>query len=234
MQKLIFGALLATFGFASAVNAADLGSYKYATAPTTTSIWAGPYMGINVGGVFDYNEVGGIASKTYDSIGASSFNVGLVGGYDFVLNNFIIGGWAEGTLESGIAQITPYKINTEGNWATGGKIGYVVATNLAVYGKLGYTMEALETTLPAHKNGLLPGITYGGGIEYALSTNLFLRTEYRHNDYAGVNIGATGTSASASAIHDALGEDRVTLGFSYKFNGTNSNPLNIFSSASYK
>ena len=62
------------------------------------------------------------------------------------------------------------------------------------------------------------GWTVGGGMEYALTTQFSLRAEYRYSDfgrYTDFPAFAAGAAASAFQHHDTM--QRVTVGFSYKF-----------------
>ena len=61
------------------------------------------------------------------------------------------------------------------------------------------------------------GYTVGGGIEYAITTQFSLRGEYRYTDYGRYTDVPATTAAVGSTFthHDTV--QRVTVGFSYKF-----------------
>ncbi len=61
------------------------------------------------------------------------------------------------------------------------------------------------------------GWTVGGGVEYAITTQFSLRAEYRYADFGRYTDIPTFTIAPQSAFehHDTI--QRVTVGFSYKF-----------------
>ncbi len=66
------------------------------------------------------------------------------------------------------------------------------------------------------------GWTVGGGVDYAITDNWSVRAEYRYadfgryNDYL-INALPTASVSGAEAVHTHLTENRVQVGFSYKF-----------------
>lgn len=219
MRSLILGGLFLALS-ASGLFAADLKSGSNPT-PVTTNVWQGFYVGVGVGGIFDYHEIalGGEIPTGASAVGSDGWTGSLVGGYDLTLSNWLIGAWIEGTLEQSNTKIGGVSFNANNSWAVGGRAGYLIASNLLVYGKLGYTMEDYSANVTGTHLGALSGATYGGGLEYALSSALFFRTEYRRDDYRSVSLGALNGS-------DYVYDNRLTVGLSYKFNGGNA-PWNI-------
>ena len=68
------------------------------------------------------------------------------------------------------------------------------------------------------------GFTVGGGIEYALTTNFSLRGEYRYTQYGKfVDINSPATGAFNTQHHEY--QNRVQVGFSYKFDGFSRAPV---------
>jgi outer membrane immunogenic protein len=212
MRQLIFTGLFVLLSLTGLAAQ----NYKDTAAP---NIWQGPYAGVNVGGLFDYHDITG-SGVAISSIGTNGWMGGVTGGYDLALHNYLIGAWADYNLEEGSAQILGARVKALDNWGVGLKLGYVVIPNVLAYGKVGFAVDSFSTNVPGAKLSTLTGISYGGGLEYALTNNLFMHTEYRHEDYNG--------AAFTSFARDNLNDNRVTAGISWKFNTfVSSAPLSL-------
>jgi outer membrane immunogenic protein len=177
------------------------------SAATAQSAWQGPYIGLGLGGVFDNHEVAGISG-----LGTSGYAGVLMAGYDFVPSNssLLIGGWTQGDLTSAITKIGPVELNRQGDWAIGGRIGYIVAPNILLYGTVGYTQAYYHVNITNSGFSAIDGITYGGGAEWQFAKSLFGRLEYRHDDYN-----------PASKFKDTVTDSTVMAVISLKLNGAN-------------
>ena len=184
---------------------------------SSVNVWQGVYGGLGFGGLFNYQNIS--QGKTIATLGTGGYTGNAVAGYDYVLSNILLGAWLEGSLEEGKVNLGGPKIHADGSWAVGGRAGYVVAPNVLLYSKIGYTMASYSSNVPKTNLNNLNGVTYGAGAEYAVTNNIFLRTEYRHDEYAPENM--------AASLKDAISADRVTAGIAYKFNGVSGSPLGI-------
>lgn len=91
-------------------------------------------------------------------------------------------------------------------WSLGGRLGYVVAPNLMLYGLGGYTQAKLdgqvdlsyfdfatfgETSVSVQAPDRLHGFFLGAGGEVKVTDNVALRLEYRYANYSGESKSAT-------------------------------------------
>ena len=215
MKRFIFASLALAF--------LAFGAHAQSTKDTApANIWAGPYIGVNLGGLFDYHEIGTGAS-TISGVGAGGWTGGVTAGYDLALNNYLVGLWVEGTAEQSSGKISGVSINAQNSWAIGGRAGYIIAPNALVYGKVGFIQEFYDTNLPGSNINPLSGVTYGGGVEYAITNAIFGHFEYRHDDYENAALGHV---SEGLAIEDSVTANRVIVGITYKFSGA-AVPLDI-------
>lgn len=63
------------------------------------------------------------------------------------------------------------------------------------------------------------GYTVGGGIEYAITTQFSLRAEYRYTDFGNYSdfTGPFGAALAPTVFRNHVEQQRVQVGFSYKF-----------------
>lgn len=200
-----------------ALMSGSLAAQTYKDTPSV-NIWQGVYGGLGFGGLFDYHNISS-SGHSVGTLGTNGYTGSATAGYDYVLSNILLGAWLEGNLEEGKVNLGGVKVHADGSWAVGGRVGYVVAPNVLLYGKVGYTMGSYSSNVPYTNLNNLNGITYGAGAEYAVTNNIFLRTEYRHDEYMPENM--------LLIAKDAINADRVTAGITYKFNGTTSSPWSL-------
>ena len=169
--------------------------------------WQGAYMGLGFGGVFDNHKVTGISG-----FGTDGYSGTLIAGYDFVPTNskLLFGVWTQGDLNSAVTKIGSAEFNRQGDWAIGGRAGYIVAPNVLLYGAVGYTQAYYDTNIPHTGLGNIEGVTYGGGAELQVTNGLFSRLEYRHDDY---------NPAGFSSGKDTVTDNQIMAVISIKLNG---------------
>lgn len=132
-------------------------------APAAAADFSGPRVGATVG--FADDDFGGTEAFTY----------GVNAGYD----------WDLGTSVAGVT--VEYQDSSENGFGRDlsavGRLGFKAGESALVYGLVGYTNQSLEGT------GIeLDGVRAGAGVEVALGTNAFAKTEYRYSDYeAGID-----------------------------------------------
>ncbi len=69
------------------------------------------------------------------------------------------------------------------------------------------------------------GYTVGGGVEYAFSNNLSVRVEYRYTDFGSYTNLLAASSGGGIAVRQRESDNRVQVGFSYKFDGFSRAPV---------
>ena len=243
---IIAAAAVLTLGSAS--YASDLPQKKAPiAAPLVTAKlfdWSGAYIGINVG----YGKINGdIANVAFanpypgdfgplpDEDGKFMMAGGLVGGqmgYNYQTGNLVLGLEADldyTGIKGSYAFPNPNGINLDGEIQSIGtarvRLGYAVdnillfATGGVAYG----TTKAMLTTVPAPQytasaSKSYTGYAVGAGIEYGLTKNWTIKTEYLY-----VNLGKRSNTYVFSGADEAAAADTsltsniVRVGLNYKF-----------------
>jgi outer membrane immunogenic protein len=224
IHKLLLSTV-ALAALAGTAFAADLPSRQappvYVPPPIPVFTWTGIYIGGQVGYAFgkDSNNINPSSSSTSGVIGGAHI------GYNYQLpNNIVVG--LEGDVEGSSARATTNYGAVTGYYneaiqgSVRGRAGYAVdralfyATGGAAFGGIrnNYFKGAAEDSVSHTRIGY----TVGGGVEYAINNNWSVRAEYRYTDFGHYTDYLTNTAAGAPYTkHDA--ENRVELGFSYKF-----------------
>lgn len=198
LRKLALNAALAitaAAGFSTtAANAADLGGYepRYQPRPQPeyrAPIWAGFYMGANIGygtgNVWETGQAGRL--QTTGVIG------GLHGGYNWQIGSFVFG--AEGDFDlsgmRGRSVVGADTLNerTHHLGSIRGRMG-IAFDKALIYGTAGYGWSDVHLSLndaagKASAGHSSSGLVYGGGLEYKLNRNISLRGEVLRYDVSG-------------------------------------------------
>ncbi|MDR3463042.1 MAG: porin family protein [Beijerinckiaceae bacterium] len=227
--------LVSTVAFAALAGtafAADLPSRHappvYAPPPIPVFTWTGIYVGGQVGYGFgrDSNNFNPSSSSTSGVIGGAHI------GYNYQLpSNIVIG--VEGDVDGSSARATTFYPATTASFrdevqgSVRGRVGYAVdralfyATGGAAFGGLrnNYYSGPFEDSMTHTR----VGYTVGGGVEYAIDPHWSVRAEYRYTDFGHYNDFAATTLGTNITKHDT--ENRVQLGFSYKFDTFGPTPV---------
>lgn len=217
-MRILKSALLSSalvLGLASPLLAADLPNEVQAGSPSLPVSspefdWTGFYAGANIGlgfsGKFDNN--GALAND-----GVIGFLGGGVVGYNYQLDNFVIG------LEGDINYL-----GGEANGAAGlnadldflgsitGRLGVTPRDRVLTYIEAGYAFGQADLATPtASDTNLLHGFTVGAGTEYAVTDNVLAGIEYNYTNLGSetFNLGAAGVQTSDFDTH--------TLKFNLKY-----------------
>jgi outer membrane immunogenic protein len=207
-------ALLAGTVFAADIEPDVVGPYY--------SDWSGLYIGAYAGGGAVVNEINldlGGAGLGLDGIGGEGWLGGVMGGYNFQMNNFVFGIQGEAGYNA---------LETEFDLSTGGvsiidleaQQGFVAAASL----RLGMLLspEALAYLIGGYSyskydvdiGGLVGSAdfdeTYHGwhagfGLEGMVSSNVTLRAEYRYTSYNEENWGVDELEVAPSTHTGTLG-----------------------------
>ena len=212
----------AALGIVSAdtANAADLPEIVQppaAPAYTPNFDWAGPHMGLQVGGVW------GSANTSFGNPDDTSPVGGFAGaniGYDFVLhNNWILGVEADANFSNASDTQAPtfysYTQKLDYFGTLRGRIGYAFGSNL-IYGTGGWAWghgarSANIFGFNPSDTQSLSGWTIGAGIEHEFTPNVIGRLQYLYTDYgtANYNMGPT--------VPVSLTTSTLSMGINLKF-----------------
>ncbi len=194
-----------------AAQAADLPAYEPAPAvaapPSFT--WTGAYIGAQTGYGWGrasdtkYNgwQFGGFLGYNYQFEGSPAV-IGLETDFNWTGQDGHRSNAGRGT-----------RLDSDWTGATRARLGYSFGRVL-VYGAGGVAYQDREFQRFGDKDSKTAvGWTVGGGVETAVTDNLTIRAEYRHDDF-GKDKFHVGGSTRKSGFTD----DRALIGVAYKFN----------------
>jgi len=179
------------------------------------------FNGFYLGGGLDYmqekfNAKANIPSKGIDENETVSFNGGgikLFGGYGAVISQgFYLGGEVTLGLDRiiGSKKNRAMESNKKINYGIAGRAGYVFS-NVLPYLKFGYegrpSLKAYDV-ITIRRNGFI----LGGGVDVAVTGNVFIRAEYVHGFGAKSSISNTLGTANFKTTTDTF-----LLGAAYRF-----------------
>ena len=215
------------------------------TPPPPVFSWTGVYLGGQVG--YEWGATDGSYTQVVPPIvgalfvpGGTFFRSfghnasGVVGGghvgYHYQFNQFVVGleGDVNGSSYQGSSLIAPAFVllsreRTPVDASIRGRVG-VAFDRVLVYATGGGAFGGFETSLfntttgfgETHHPGRL-GWTVGGGVEYAIDNNWSVRAEYRYTNYGGFDVSYTTLTTTPITVHYNATDNRVQVGFSYKF-----------------
>jgi outer membrane immunogenic protein len=198
--------LLALSAGMGAAQAADL-NRRYAPPPMAPVYapgynWTGFYVGINGGG--------GWGRSKWDTVDTFDLSGGLIGatiGYNWQFAGQVVVG-VEGDIDwSGIKGSTttlcPFGCETRNSWlgTVRGRLGYAFDRFLP-FVTAGLAVGDIKASTPFLPGGstTTAGWTVGGGLEFAVVSNVTLKAEYLYVDLGSFNCGLNcGLPASGNA-----------------------------------
>lgn len=154
---------------------------------------APPAGGFHIDGIVGYDR------PHVDGVHSNGVTYGIGAGYDLQAGRAIFGIEGEATTSSADRCANGLVIAGDRTCAglrrdlyVGGRIGALVGSRTLIYAKAGYTnaranisyddgtpSTALDFT--DHRN--LDGVRVGGGLQFGIGSNAYLRTEYRYSNY---------------------------------------------------
>ena len=189
MKKLVMTAAVCAAAFATPAFAQD------------ESNFAGPYVGLYAG--YDHVTISdGVDSGSKDGVA-----FGALAGYNFDLGSAVVGIEAElGDASTRQEEVDIFTLGDRGVLSAnfdafiGARAGVKASDTMLIYAKAGYahTSAKLQYDDGAGstfaESDTLDGVRVGGGIDYAVSSKILLRAEYRYSDYGdytyqGINTG---------------------------------------------
>jgi outer membrane immunogenic protein len=144
------------------------------------------------------------------------FVAGVFGSYDF----------ASMESEGSIADFASFKVEKGDEWSLGARIGFLATPRTMVYALAAYTQtdykfSAIVGEDSGSKSVDFDGVSVGGGIEVALTHNVFIGAEYVHTFYDEEVIFDTGASTVGgfgTRVVDELDEDKIMATLKVKLN----------------
>ena len=182
MRILFTAAILAAAASATPAFAQDAGTQNF----------NGPHIEAIAG----YDSLGGGGDST------DGILYGIAGGYDFRINNLVLGLEAEAAESTAGDCAGGICVDASRDLYVGGRIGAVVSPNVLIYGKLGYTNARVQVTSGNVTDGAnLDGIRAGAGVEWQFRNSpVSIRAEYRYSNY-----------------QDGLDRHQGVIGLAYRF-----------------
>jgi outer membrane immunogenic protein len=238
---LLGGLALASLSSGLAFAADIAGPPPAAVAPAPASVdWTGFYIGV-FGGVAGSDHSFTIDPSTGSSLGSldttgKGFTGGARVGYDAQMSGVLLGAFADIsdanigtaatlTIPSGPATLAA---NSTLNWVgtIQGKLGVPVSDSLLIYahGGWAYGHSSQSGSISGlgvgsvNANENRSGFVIGAGLQYALSANLSINTEYSYFNLGKATITTFPIGGgNTAALNEQLSYSAITAGISYKF-----------------
>lgn len=252
MKKLLLATTIIA-GFTATATAADLRSAPapVASLAPTAMNWTGFYVGAHAGwiGSNHFNVIGQFPGGTDGftmSYTRSGFNGGLYAGYNFQIQQVVLGlegdiGFGPGatvgrhSINSFTAGAAPLQVNYRDglNWnghlraraglALGQFMPYVAA-GLALAEQRGGSIVAPGTafgaTVVSTRSVSRSGYSLGVGGEFMFSRNILGRIEYIYDDFGSISVASNPDPASSipqSTTRSRVTTNTVRAGLAYRF-----------------
>lgn len=169
---------------------------------------------------------------TLDGLNSRGFIGGGTIGADYQMGRFVIGAFGSydfANFESsgGIPDFdASFKVSKGDEWSAGLRAGYLLTPRVLAYALVAYTQtdykfSAALGTESGSKTVDFDGVSVGGGLEVAITNNVFLGAEYKHTFYNGETIFDTGgvrVGGFGKRIVDDLDEDKIMATLKVKLN----------------
>jgi outer membrane immunogenic protein len=173
--------------------AAVLAGTTFIAATPAAAQEAAPFTGVRVEGIVGYDAA--------DVEGENSDGVlyGAQVGYDFQIGGVVLGIEGEAsdsTVDECVSNVDLIGdrlcVDARRDLYAGGRIGAAVSPSVLVYGKAGYTNARVSldyedgtagTAADFSEGENLDGVRVGAGIQLAIGSNSYVKTEYRYSNY---------------------------------------------------
>ena len=121
--------------------------------------------------------------------GAAGYDVAL-GGIGIIGVEAGIGTGGKTINQRSLAAVGQYRVNPGLTYDITARAGFAPTPNILIYGRGGYRWLRTEQSITSQATGnrtfkrTEKGLTYGGGLEFAVSENLSLRGEFNRTKYS--------------------------------------------------
>lgn len=182
----------------------------FAGAGYAATPFVGPYIGGQLGySVYDIENT--FLGVSVDGLSASGGEGGLYGGWGMKLTPTTYAGVEiEYSVSGAEFTVNGFKIEDGDNYGISGRVGWLPANNVMLYGRLGWQRAELE-----YRDGGMTfgqdhdGLRLGLGAEVAMAGNWLLRLDYAHTVYDDVTFLGVD---KYDPVNDVF---RVGLGFQF-------------------
>lgn len=204
MKKTTLSAGLIAALLATPTGAADLrygAPYQQPPPYATPQTWTGAYVGVNLGYQF--------GSAAF-SMNPSGFAGGLQAGYNYQINQLVIGAETDFQFSGAEDTFAAYKFSNPWFGTLRGRVGWAM-NNVLIYGTGGFAYGGGEVEwLGWSQSKTHTGWTAGAGIEVAFTPNWSARAEYLYVDLTKENYTMVGLTTN---IESSI----VRFGLNYRF-----------------
>ena len=194
-----------------------------------------PFTGFRVQGVTGYDSVSAGSSIDDDTNEDNDQSIegviyGASAGYDVDLGGFVVGPEAEFTFSSADVEVNDGdiegfglgRVSAERDLYLGARVGARVGDSALAYVKGGYTNATFNTEVSngttTFREGFdTDGYRIGGGVEVAISQNMFLNAEYRYSNYSEGEVDFTGDIPDSERFDLDLDRHQVAVGLGVRF-----------------
>lgn len=217
MIRISLSLTAAALAMVGAAHAADLprkgAPQTFAPAVQSVPMWNGLYFGLNGGAIWGDFTKGG---SNID--GKTAFTGGVTLGYQQQFGQFVAG--VEGDYNysglSGRGLTAPAGIPVKGELSSfgtlRGRLG-VAFDRALVFGTAGLAVGNIELSgAPGKASGTKTGYVIGAGLEYALTQNFSVKTEYLYMPLGATALGVLGPGTKAG-----INPHIVRAGVNYRF-----------------
>lgn len=162
-----------------------------------------------------------------DGLNSSGITGGFQIGYDHQFGRFVLGAFGSYDLSgmdttASIGDIDLTLIEKGDEWSVGARAGYLLHPRVLAYVLAAYTQAewTFGDALTGEKDVTFDGITVGGGLEYALTQNVFLGIEGTHTFYGKETIieEYDADDNEGGRLTDEIGETRILATLKVKLN----------------
>ncbi|OZA92096.1 MAG: autotransporter outer membrane beta-barrel domain-containing protein [Erythrobacter sp. 34-65-8] len=210
-------------------------TFLVAVPASAQAVDESPFTGLRVQAVTGYDSVTA-GSDDDDDINdnndqtADGILYGAAVGYDIDFGGVVVGPEAEFTFSSADTDFNDGdfenfgfgNVSAERDLYLGARIGAKVGENALAYVKGGYTnatfdIRSNDGTREFREGYDTDGYRIGGGVEVALSQNMFINAEYRYSNYSKAEVDFEGTLPDTERFNVDLDRHQVAVGLGMRF-----------------